>query len=217
MNYLQLAQRAHAECGLSGTGPQSSTNQTGVNAKLVAWAAQAWDEMQAEREDWRWAWREDAIETVAEQASYSLPGLLPEYGVLIENTLHIGGAPLAKTAYAEFSQVYERGSAPVGKPVFYAVAPDRSIRLAPTPDATYTLTLQHYAKPQPLVSGSDTPALPEQYHMALVYRTVMLYAAHDDHPQLFQDAALNYERWLRRIMATETPQVATSGVALDAY
>lgn len=224
MNYLQLAQRLHLECGLSGSGPQSIANQTGVNAKLVSWVRQAWEELQTEREDWRWAWRQAALTLTPGQASYDLPALVPDYGVIVRDALTVmwpGDAYNVSEGihadYPSFARTYERGAPAQGRPIIFTVAPDRSLRLAPTPDVAYDLAFEYFASPQVLATGTDIPILPAQYQMAIVYRAVMLYAAHDDHPQLFQDAALNYERWLRRIMATETPQVRVSGVSLDAY
>lgn len=224
MNFLQLAQRAHSECGLSGQGPQAVTSQTGINAKLVSWVRQAWEEMQADREDWRWAWSNATFPLVAGQASYDLLSLVPDYGVIVRDAV-IFTAPadannVSEGVYSEypiFSRSYERGATAQGRPIVFTVAPDRTLRLAPTPDAAYNILFEYYAAPQSLSASTDVPLLPSHYHMAIVYRAVMLYAAHDDHPQLYQEASLNYERWLRRIMATETPQVRVSGVALDEY
>jgi hypothetical protein len=224
MNFLQLAQRTHTECGLSGVGPQGVSNQTGINAKLVSWVRQAWEELQSDREDWRWAWKQATVPLTAGQASYDLLTLIPDYGVIVRDAVTVTAPTdpnnVSEGVYSEypiFSRSYERGVSAHGRPIIFTVAPDRSMRLAPTPDAAYNVILEYYAAPQSLSASTDTPLLPVHYHMAIVYRAVMLYAAHDDHPQLNQDAVLNYERWLRRIMATEAPQVRVSGVALDAY
>jgi hypothetical protein len=224
MNFLQLTQRAHIECGLSGVGPQAVTNQTGANAKTVSWVRQAWEDLQSDREDWRWAWKQGTFALTAGQASYALTAQVPDYGVIVRDAVTITAPTdpnnISEGVYSEypiFSRSYERGVTAQGRPLIFTVAPDRTLRFAPTPDAAYNVTLEYYAAPQSLSVSTDTPLLPVHYHMAIVYRAVMLYAAHDDHPQLYQDATLNYERWLRRIMATEAPQVRVSGVALDAY
>lgn len=207
MNYLQLCQRTHQECGLSGQGPQAVTNQNGVNAKLVAWVQQAWNEIQLRRPDWRWAWREGTLDTVVGQRDYPLPG-----------KLHPGSVRCAGTELVLLNYLEARDRlVAAGRPYAATVLPSGEMRLLSEPDEVYPITFDYTTAPQVLVSGTDTPDLPPEFHIAIVYLAVTKYAAHDDHPQLFQDAKYNWEYWFGKLVDNETIGAASLGVPLDEY
>ena len=54
-----------------------------------------------------------------------------------------------------------------GKPEKYCID-GSNIKLWPTPDAAYTMTLRHYRDPATLTNASDTPEIPGKYHHLLV-------------------------------------------------
>lgn len=69
--FLQLAQKLRQETTDSGTGPSTVTGQTGELARFVSWIADAWQEIQSEREDWLFARKSFTVNTVAADADYA--------------------------------------------------------------------------------------------------------------------------------------------------
>lgn len=222
MNYLQLCQRVHSECGLSGSGPQAVTNQTGVSAKIVSWVRQAWDEIQLRRPDWRWMWRESDLPLVPGVRDYNLRDELPDFGRLLPESVTLlreGQAyrtPLQMLPLRTFQDAYG-GDAAAGAPAAFTVTPDAKLRLSAPADAAHTLQVEYQVLPQELTANLDLPEMPEAYHIAIVYLAVLKYAAHDDHPQLAQDAKFNYEYWFGKLVDAETPAHFIGGVPLDEY
>ena len=58
------------------------------------------------------------------------------------------------------------------------------------------MTFESYATPSALVNGTDVPAMPERYHMLIVYEALRCYAQFDEAPELEQRAFLYYEEML---------------------
>jgi hypothetical protein len=221
MNYLQLAQRVRLEAGLSGNGPASVTGQTGMDSKLCQWVISAWEEIQLMRNDWRFQWATASIPVVAGTASIQ-PALIgyDDVGVWITDTLALTDGSgekryITQKDWATFAKTYQ--TTEQGSTTVYSLAPDQSIRLSKLPDQNYTLTGEYFRTPQILASNTDAPRMPERYHMAIVYKALMMYAAHDDAPATFMDARTRFLDMMNRIESTELPQTIAGVVALDAY
>lgn len=67
-----------------------------------------------------------------------------------------------------------------GQPSAYTVE-DNQIRLWPTPDGSYDLTLRYWRLPQDMVNDSDEPEIPKQHHHRLIpYAMWKAYAREND-------------------------------------
>lgn len=73
--------------------------------------------------------------------------------------------------------------------------------LFPSPNSAYSLQLRYFAKPQVLVSSTDTPTLDERWHSAVLYRAVALLEASRNNPE---GEALAQNRYLSYMGATLT-------------
>ena len=220
MNYLQLAQRLRAEAGLSGTGPASVVSQTGMDKKLVDWVSTAWEEIQTMRNDWRFNWTEGTIPLTAGVDAYLPSNLgLSDVNVWIRNTFHIVDGLnklwLGHVDWPTFKRSYE--TTEQNRPTVFTISPDQTIRLSHVPDQNYTLKAEYFRTPQILQQNGDTPRCPERYHMAIVYKALMMYAAHDDAVPTFADANVRYMALINKMESTELPQTLSSVVPLDAY
>ena len=67
-----------------------------------------------------------------------------------------------------------------GRPLVYAVAPDGSLCFGPVPDAAYAVSGEYWRGVQTLALDADVPDMPEDYHMAIVWKGLMLLGAHDE-------------------------------------
>src|SRR5437016_13675204 len=72
-NFLDLVQRLSLECGIPGSGPVTTVNQTGQTADLVNWTASAWMDLQTKHLDWSFMLVSPGLSfaTIAGQAFYT--------------------------------------------------------------------------------------------------------------------------------------------------
>ena len=74
----------------------------------------------------------------------------------------------------------DRASTAQGAPAYYALD-GANLHLYPTPDNAYPLELRYWLLPAQLVSGTDVPSIPADWHRILWYWAVKeCYAAEDD-------------------------------------
>lgn len=78
--------------------------------------------------------------------------------------------PVYRMSWEDFGGFYNRGNTlQAGRPTYYAIKPDGQIALWPVPDNTYRVTIPYVKSIQTLAANTDTPEMPERYHMAIVY------------------------------------------------
>lgn len=72
-----------------------------------------------------------------------------------------------------------------GRPQRYAVGAqgaDNTIRIWPVPDAAYTVRVRYFREPGTMVSGSDSPVIPERWQDLLVsYALIRCYERENDY------------------------------------
>lgn len=97
------------------------------------------------------------------------------------------------------------------RPMQIAVSPAKAICLGPTAAAGYTVTGDYYSVPAELSSDTSSPTMPDQYHMAIVYRAMMSYGAFEAAPEVYQRGELEYNKMMRRIALDRLPTLTFSG------
>lgn len=213
MNFLQICQRLNREAGLSGTGPAAVTSQSGMSRKVVDWANSAWEAIQAQRTDWKWRRiSASGLSLTSGDYDYSIEddfSLAAESIFLDSVRLHAAtGETIANRTkvihvdYQDWLDNYEQLTASTGRPMYFTITPADAMLFSPTPDATYTLLFDYLRAPQELAQTTDEPIMPSQYHMLIVWRALMMYAAHDESPQ-YQTALLEHKRLMRSMMKTQ--------------
>lgn len=109
------------------------------------------------------------LTTASGQELYDLPdNLIAVRAVTFE------GRDLPRMPYAERSQ-------DEGPPRFYQVI-GQKLRLFPTPDGTYTVTVLYYYRPERMANDFDVPEIPEEYHRLLVDYAVARALLKDENP-----------------------------------
>lgn len=179
MNYLQLVQKL---AGLADTAkPAAVTNQTGSSLRLVDWIAQAWEEIQSEREDWRFMWGQlDPVNTVIAQSAYAKPAGVK--GIIFSTMAIHGGSGITRPtfmSYESFMGSYRFGTQ-TGKPAFVTEQPDGKLRFYPIPDEVYQFEFEYYKTPVVLKLVTDVPAIESEFHMAIVYKALGHYAGFEE-------------------------------------
>lgn len=222
MNYLQLCQRMVQKSGIAGSGPTSVTGQTGELARVVNWISEAWLNIQEERNDWQWMRRSVSFSTIAQQGSYT-PA---QCGItdlarwaMDTNYCTFRSYVTAQTTrseiflsympYETFRDTYLYGAmrTSYSRPVAITVAPDKSIVLGLAPnDTSYTITGDYFRTPTSLTANSDTPEMPERFHLLIIYRAMMYYADYEQDAYLRQTSEAEYNKMLRRMTNEQLPE-----------
>jgi hypothetical protein len=79
------------------------------------------------------------------------------------------------------------------------------------PTASFVIDVHRYTNPVAMAADTDTPAMPSEHHMLIVWRALMLYAGFDEAGGLFQHANANYKRMLEAATQYQQPDVQWGG------
>lgn len=212
MDYLALVKRLRRETGIGGGDPTSVTTLVSDDHQSLAdWVQDAWRDIQLMPRNWRWM-RAQALGsvTVVGGRGYTVDQLL---GVAAGTTRFARWMPdsnryhatafdpanpasewrLHEIDYETFRLRFEVSSHAAGAPQYRATAPDGRLLVGPTPDKTYSIRLDYWKTPQKLVANTDTPEMPEQYHMAIVWRALMSYAGFDAASEVYARGYSQYQ------------------------
>ena len=206
MNFLQLAQKLREKTGGSGEGPVAVAGQRGESLRYVDWIDEAWMEIQNFRADWAWMHKTNVSLLVPGIQSYNEISLgIADFGNWELNDVRLFDVSTADEKflkyvdYDQFKYRYTVGPQTQSRPGVISRDTANNIVLGPTPDKAYTLTLDYFKKPQHLVAGTDVPAMPERFHMAIVYKAMDYYGLFENAREVVQDGSRQYNQALERI------------------
>ena len=206
MNLLQLVNRIKRKCGVSGASITTVANQVEEINRLVDYANEAWMELQLSREDWFWMRGSASCPTVQGQSTYapSTDFALTNFGNWAVDTFRnyvTATGPISEVhtemiGYEEWRNTYMFGANRYAytRPVEVTITPNLSIGVGPVAAAGYTLTGDYYKVATELVTDTDTPAMPDQFHMIIVYRAMMYYGAYEAAGEVAQEGATGFKR-----------------------
>lgn len=201
MNFLDLCQRLVQETGIADEGPATVTGQTGDMGRIVNWTNDAWLKIQSIRADWNWAWSTGTSTLTAATNTVTLPATVETI-----KRVSIGQGFLQALDYNDFADNYR--VIQNGDPSVYSIKPDGTLCFSSKPTENKTVSYELYATPVALVNNTDVPAMPERYHILIVYEALRCYAQFDEAPELEKRAFLYYEEMLADL---ERDQLARIG------
>ena len=224
MTFLQLVQRLRQECGVAGTGPTSVLGQVGQAKKLVDWTASAWLEIQGLHNTWNWMRKPFEWETVASTGDYlpsaltnTVTGLpMTDLRYWYKDTFRcqkksIGVQDeqwLVEWEYLVFRNTYRFNVQVNGRPVVFAENPQgKAIMLGQKPDDVYLITGEYQTKPWALVNDSDTPDIPDAYHLMIVYKAMQSYGLFESAPEVIQHGQAGYQALLTQLEREQLQEV----------
>lgn len=222
MNFLQLCQRTREKCGISGSGPAAVTGQSGEMLRIVNWVNEAWMAIQTSRTNWMWMRGEFTFNTVAAQQAYSVTeaGVAATFSKWWMDTLRIYRTAvgvndeqhLHETEYASFRDVYQFSHRMTGRPTAVSVRPwDMALLLGPVPTDVCTVVGEYQKKAAEMVAGTDTPSLPSDYHMLIVYGAMERYAYHEAAPEVMAGVQEHYDRLRGALYDNQMPDFSIGG------
>ena len=224
MNYLQLAQRLRQECAVSGTGPTSVLNQTGMAGLLVSWIDAAWVEIQGLHNNWNWMREPFTFETAVGVGDY-----LP---TAITNTLT--GQPmtdlrfwhketfraqkksigvqdeqwLVEWEYQIFRNTYRFNIQVNSRPVVFAEKPNgKAVMLGALPEDIYNINGEYQVKATHLAADTDVPDMPEAYHLLIVYKAMQSYGLYEAASEVVSRGQMEYQKLLTQLEREQLPDV----------
>ena len=197
MTFLELCQRLRKEVGAAGNGPASVSSQAGEYARLVSWIETAWHELQNSR-NWAFDWAKGAVELNAMDTVYPLPA---DFDLWRAETLRFKGFAVEVLPWSQMSQV--------GNDTFACVAqsPDGLLHTNATPEVGGDLTFEYFRTPQRLINNTDTPRMPERFHMAIVYRAMIQYGLYENAPEVVQQARINDATAMFNLVHSQLPRI----------
>lgn len=219
MNFLELVRTLRRRCRVAGSGPVSVINQNEEYSRLIDWIQDAWRDIQETREDWQWMRSTASFPVVSGKYLYTPAEMgLTDWGNWTRDTWRVYNTAagnhseifMAYIDYDTFRDIYQYGAVrdTLTQPVHLTISPDKSIGLGPTPAAGYTVYGDYFRTPALLALANDaTPAMPERFHMAIVYRAMMFYGMSEAAPEVFQEGNNEFDRMMRRLEINQMPQV----------
>lgn len=211
MNYLELTRRLATEVGVSGH-IQTVQGAEGEALRLANWIKEAWLELQLLRDTWRWRVDEFEVSVPAGQATLDTSAY-PEFHRVLPDDVF--GKPantdtwqaLSYVTFPDWQSLVRSRPSQTGTPVYFTERPDLTVELAPVPSTDYKVRGLYVKKAQELTNDFDVPLLPPEYHMAIVYKAMMLYAGYEAAPEIFQSAAQGFNRVYKTMVNSDTPVV----------
>lgn len=195
MDYVTGVQKLHYEARLPGSPPQSVTGQTGRAADLVRWYADAWGDVQRERDGkWKWLKGRFIVDTVASTQEYGssdctdletgddiarfrgwvLEKANPPFIYRVSDGV-TKQSELGLADWERFRRTYIRATPTPAAPTYITADEHNSLWLGPNPDDVYRVTGEYWKSNQTLAANDDEPECPEDYHMLIVYRALTKY------------------------------------------
>jgi len=211
MTYLELVRRLATEVGASGH-IQTVQGAEGEALRLANWIKEAWLELQLLRDTWRWRVGEFELPVAAGQSVVDTSPYQDFYRVLPDNVFGkydsaASWLPLTHVTFPDWQSLVRARPAQTGSPTYFTERPDLTVELFPIPDAAYSIRGLYVKKAQELVNDFDEPLMPPEYHMAIVYKAMMLYAGYEAAPEIFQMGAQGFNRVYKTMVNADTPVV----------
>lgn len=217
MTYLQLLQRLRQECGVSGNNPSTAQNLPGEMARLANYIKQAWMDIQTMHDDWEFLRQPVSFVTTADQQKYnSNEMLITSFGRLKLDSFTIHSVDdvsdemiLPYMDYEHFKVMYMFGSrrTQTSRPVVFSTNSQGDFLLGSVPNGQYQIQGECWALPTELSLDNDRPAAPGQFHMAIVYRAMMMYGQYEAAPEVYQHGATEFNKIAARLAAHQLPRL----------
>lgn len=196
MTLLQIVQALHREGGFPGDPPAGVAGLSGRANDLVQWCIAAYNDIQREKAGkWRWLRKAWSLSTTASDIDYAYTEVtdVEDAGAIARfrawdldqrDLPHIyltsDGAStereLSISEWRDFRYRYLRATHDAAYPGELSVDTAGVLYFGPTPDAIYTASGYYWRSNQTLAADGDTPEMPSDYHMLVVFTALEKYA-----------------------------------------
>lgn len=193
MNFLQITQELARMAGMSGGGPSNTEGQSGESQRAVDFVRIAYEDVCNLHFDWDFLWATDTIDVTDDFALYPAPSDLHIWDA---KRVFLDGEPLPVIEWADYQPDQYAGN---GRPQCLVIRPDNAVLLCPHPDDSYTLSFDYFKQADPLVTSTDTPAIPEPYHRVILGRALILYGNYEAAEDAMKQGMEIYQEYLAKL------------------
>lgn len=214
MNYLQGVQRLHSESMRSTAAPTTVVGASDRHARLFNWYADAWRDLQAER-DWRWMRARLDVALTINQQTYTGSGLGAtrfgrwraqdnDYQVQTYNSGSPNGLlPLEFWQLDRFRAFWVYRDMGASQPTAWTVDENDQLLIGPKPSAAFMLRIDYWKEPMELTADADVPDLPDRFKLLPMWRALQEVAKADAAPEVLARAETNYMALHRDLMTDQ--------------
>ncbi|NIB43815.1 hypothetical protein HBA55_29705 [Pseudomaricurvus alkylphenolicus] len=110
-----------------------------------------------------------------------------------------------------FQQIYRVSNNSTGAPSHITIDPSDNIVLGPTPSDVYVITGEFHRGAQVLAAGGDTPEMPSDYHMLIVYAAMEDLGFYDVAEEVLARSQKKAKRLRRQLKRTQLPKMKKAG------
>lgn len=191
-------------------------------ANVVAWVRDAWLDIQSRRENWSFLLTDPDTAGLTESVLEYTPGGLgisdlklwdrTSFKIYDSGVGIASQYPLQEIALDKFDRLYLTGAPADGQPSVFAIGRNDELYIGPAPNsADWVLTYRYFTEPVVLVANTDTPPMPRDLQMAIVYRAAMFHAAHEEADAEYKTMEGKFNEVMYRIDNKYGPTVEWGG------
>ena len=210
MTYLEICKSVRILAGAQGSGPTSVEDGDlgGYEVNLVHFVDTAYIDIQSSRDNFKFM-RDDAQWGLVISQDVYDTAFIPDDIKKVDN-IRIRKSNgkwkyLIELDYdsAEFTFINEDTD---GEPNYFSRVPGSgNIKLYPPPSEALLVNIEYYRKPETLELNEDIPKLPEEFHLAIVYKAADRFAAFLGSPEIDEEYREAYKNMFRALCKNEVP------------
>ncbi len=207
--YLEICKDVRAQAGIAGDGPTNVTGQTGINADIVRWVDESYNDIQTTHENWNFLFRRISFELQTGFSEYDMT--THDLRVIAYDTFLIqyqaeDKLRLPFVPYSVFKTDSRFLKTEVGKPEYVTERPDGYLEFWKTADRNYNIYIEGFAAPDILDGSTDEPVFHKQYDDLIKAGALMRYAEFYNVPDMYKSANRTYERLMKQLEYSELPK-----------
>lgn len=208
MKFVELVDRVRMEGGVSGGKIATVQGDLrGETARLKAWVQDSWRDIQTERQNWKFLFRESS-HPIPQYTSVIYP---PEFEARTVAqwdpcTARIGPVghgrhrsnPLVVENYFDMRDWMQTHPGQRSMPSRMSIHPrTEAIHLSPAADKEYEFFYDYWRIPQELNEDDETPIMPDRFHMLIVWWALERYGGYE----VAQDVVTRAQRHASGLMS----------------
>lgn len=213
MNFLALVNRTRVECGVSGASTPLTTaqNLTGESARIANWVNSAWVDIQTSKDDWLFMRESFTFNTVTQQWQYNADTDcgLADFANWKRDSFRCSSVGqnyadeqlMNYMDWTTYRNLYQYGNmrTTYQRPVVVSIMPNKDLAFGAVPDQPYVIDGEYYTKPAEFSADTDTPSLPDRFHLIIVYRAMMYYGGYEAAAEVYQRGETEFKRLENRL------------------
>jgi len=183
----------------------------------VDWINSSYEDVQTARTNWMWMRKTFQFNTTANDADYTPAeaGIASRFSMWDVDSIRIYRTSVGISNefsipfldFSNFRRIYQTGSQSPGTPICFTIAPDLKLTLGPAPDDVHTVTGEYWQATQTLALNSDTPEMPDAYHMLIVWKALEHYGYYESAAEVIARAQKESRRLMNRLELNQLPDM----------